>query len=149
MKKTPWQELTDFVNAHPRIMYNDGLKTKFKNKGRKALLELADHLEATGVAQNCEYSYNKGGIAVSGDHALRGQFVEHPKIFFHIFFNLDGFGTFIVYRTTKGMEDYSGGPNHFFAVERSIEDFRLMLIRLADSQAQTQGGEDVVRSLNT
>jgi hypothetical protein len=113
-----WQKLIDFVKENPRVAYDSGKKIKFKNFGRKALIELGEYLTSTGLIEDFEYSYNKGGIAVSGDHHLKAKFTDR-NMCFHLFFNLDTERSF-VYRKTTSYTDHTGGQNHFAPIGTDI-----------------------------
>ena len=106
-----WGKLVAFARAHPIVAYDDDLKKEFVKVGRAGLKELAQALESTKIVEKCEISYNKGGIAVSGDFHLRGDFKEGFS--FDLFFNLDGFNSAICYRRTKGKTDYTGFDNRW------------------------------------
>jgi hypothetical protein len=108
-----WRKLVGFAKAHPIIAYDDDLKKEFVRTGKAALKELAQTLESTNIVENCEISYNKGGIAVSGDFHLKGDFKEGFS--FDLFFNLDGFNSAICYRRTKGKTDYTGFDNRWIS----------------------------------
>jgi hypothetical protein len=104
-----WGQLAEFMIIHKNISHNAFLKTKFQRLGRAALRELSKALEETGRVVNCKVSYNKAGIACSGDFHLRGDFVDGGS--FDFFFNLDGFNQYFTYRKTSSQKDYTGEQN--------------------------------------
>jgi hypothetical protein len=107
---TKWNQLKEFLDVYSSVAYNENNKEKFKKTGRAALKEIAKKLEEKGIAKNLAVYYNPGGIAVSGDHHLKGDLVKGGS--FDLFFNLDFSGQrFFTYRKTKNQQDYTGDRN--------------------------------------
>jgi len=123
-----WRRLWDFLQAHEGIAYNSDLKRKFTLAGRAALRELSKQLEETGKVTNCKIDYNKGGIAVSGDFHLRGDFKDGGA--FDLFFNLDGFSRYYTYRKTTSQKDYTGGHNINLRFEADLPDVMRAILLL-------------------
>lgn len=105
-----WAKLMRFRLENPTISYDEEKKKRFKKLGRTALTEIAHKLERTHLVKNCHLDYNPGGIAVSGDWHLRGDFVHGGS--FDFFFNFDGFSNCAIYRKTKSQTDYTGERNN-------------------------------------
>lgn len=126
---TKWDELNNFcILVDGNIAYNDELKKKFQTKGKAALKQLAEALEATEKVKHCNISYSKGGIAVSGDFHLRGDFDSDGA--FDLFFNCDGFCRYMTYRKTKNKSDYTGDFNRQINFGTPIEDVISSVLRL-------------------
>lgn len=106
MTRLAAKDLATFVKENQTVAYDDAKKKEFKRLGTKFLKELAKKMPDL---KETEIYFNAGGIAVSGDFHFKGMFDDNKG--FDMFFNLDGFGNYITYRTTKGMKDYSGGRN--------------------------------------
>lgn len=127
---TKWEELNNFcILTEGNVAYNDELKKKFQTKGKAALKQLAEALEATDKVENCSIDYSKGGIAVSGDFHLRGDFAG-DKGSFDLFFNCDGCLNHITYRKTKNQKDYSGDHNRQIRFGTPFEDVISKILQL-------------------
>ena len=91
--------------------YNATFKEQFKKVGTRAMRELAELLDLKEI----DIHFNPGGIAVSGDLRLMGMWSEEDGIY--ITMNKDfpnRMSGEVLYRTIKGMKDYTGGPNNYF-----------------------------------
>ena len=127
---TKWEELNNFlITTNGSIAYDDELKKKFQGKGKSALRQLRQTLEYTGKVLNCDIHYNKGGIAVSGDFHLRGDFAEERGSF-DLFFNCDGFCNYMTYRKTKNQKDYIGDHNRQIRFGTPLEDVLARILLL-------------------
>ena len=130
MRLSKWQQLIEFIIIHETIAYEDTLKKKFQTLGRAALRDLVKKLYESGKVVNCKIDYNKGGIAVSGDFHLRGDFVDGGS--FDFFFNMDGFNRFFTYRRTKNQKDYTGDVNlNIPFVDATVEKVADRIVLLA------------------
>lgn len=115
-----------FTSEDERVIY----KTEFKKIGTRFLRETAKELKLAA----CTISYNKAGIAVSGDHSLIGMTDRGAGIY--ISFNADKISheenTFFLYRTVKHIKDYSGGPNRWAPIyvepEKLLLTFRTLIM---------------------
>ncbi len=83
-------------------------KQNFRKLGKKAFKELAEYI---GLKEY-DVKFNPGGPAVSGDLSLMGMFTADKGIY--ISMNKDGLKGGVLYRSIKGMKDYSGGGNNYF-----------------------------------
>lgn len=135
-KQSKWGSLTEFMIIHDNIGYNAELKEKFTKLGRAGLKELAVELEKTNQVKCCTMSYNKAGIACSGDFHLKGDIlVDSSKTCaFDFFFNLDCGNRFFTYRRTLHKEDYTGLVNHQVPFTATIEDVVRRILLLGNSQ---------------
>jgi len=92
--------------------YNSEAKKEFKRLGKKYCLEIAKTISAAS-----HYSFNPGGIAVSGDHNLQ-LMMREPYKMIHLFFNCDfGSSTYVYYRTITDLNDWTGGINNRCPIE--------------------------------
>lgn len=80
--------------------YNEEGKLQFKTLAMKALRRIAKELNL--IKDTYEIRFNKGGIAVSGDATL-----HHEQFYLTI----GEMG--VMWRTCKGLKDYSGGGNRW------------------------------------
>ena len=122
-------------------------KDEFRKVGRTALNEIAGALKATGFVSNCKVDYNPGGIAVSGDFHLRGDFNEGGS--FDLFFNIDRIGgdsLQICYRKTKNQKDYTGGRNHWTKFSNSAEDIVELILQLRKEDLDVNKGANFLDS---
>lgn len=88
--------------------YNETAKTKFKKDGMALLRKVVKLL---GLEKGTyDLRYNPGGIAVSGDCTLHSDTI-------YVSFNLD-ICNWVLVRTCKGREDYTGGPNRQYPFDR-------------------------------
>lgn len=90
-----FQELKRFLG---RCGYNEEMKREFKNLSMRIARRLAREIPGGARA-----SYNAGGIAVSGDITVHGDFV-------YVSWEADILNWILV-RTCKGRKDYTGGRN--------------------------------------
>jgi len=131
--------LADLLSDGGRIHGYDNIglarKRKFRSIGVKAMKELAIHLNLIEYNVN----FNWAGMACSGDLRLMG-FDRHGRgIYIHM--NRDfchGREVQVLYRTISNMQDFTGGPNHYFPVSelRTPELIRGRMINLYN------GGKD-------
>lgn len=91
--------------------YDDSQKSAFHRRAKKALKQVAEHM---GLAQS-EYDLrsNKGGIAVSGEITLHTN-----DVYVQVSQSGMGASSGILIRTCENRRDYSGGQNHFAALNR-------------------------------
>lgn len=109
-KESQITSLLKFVSRN-KLEYNYEAKQMFQQMGMKAMRRLASALKL----KKFEVRFNAGGIAVSGDLTLHGMFDDQIGVYITInkgLFSENGFS--FLYRTVKGMEDYSGGSNNYF-----------------------------------
>lgn len=100
--------LWNFIAHEPNgVSYDMEKKKKFRQLGQKYLKSVRRRLEHK--IEDCRISYNPGGIAVSGDHSLYAVFKNGKGAC--MFFNHDGFGSFVTFREIEHLKDYSGGMN--------------------------------------
>lgn len=97
------------------MSYNETNKDQFHRAGKKALKELAVKLALP--ANGFEVRSNKGGIAVSGEVTLHSE-----SLYVQISDSSSGRGLQVLFRTCKGMKDYSGGQNNFADIDRFESD---------------------------
>lgn len=90
--------------------YNETNKDQLHRAGKKALKALAEKLNLP--AGGFEVRSNKGGIAVSGEITLHSE-----SLYVQISDSL-GRGLQVLFRTCKGMKDYSGGQNNYADIDR-------------------------------
>jgi hypothetical protein len=106
------------------LSYNHELQTKFEKLSKAALRELAAQLPFTEV----KVSFNKGGIAVSGDAHLMGMFENGTGLYITISEPWGGGhakSMVFLYRTITHMKDYSGGANNYMT-DSMIEEERVI-----------------------
>ena len=97
--------------------YNAPLKSEFARLAKAAAREIQSELPFV----ESKISYNKAGIACSGEVGLMGMFENGVGIYIKLdepAFSNESI-TFL-YRTITGMKDYSGGSNNYMSNE-SIE----------------------------
>ncbi len=89
--------------------YEGYSKANFKRLGTKYLKMIAKRLGCTE-----KVSWNPGGIAVSGDIILHTE---------HLYVNMSqcGLGMGFMYRSCKGIKDYTGGTNHWMQWEKLLD----------------------------
>lgn len=102
MKPVTEKELKRFVSLTKGASYNVDLKDEYKRLGKKILKEIAEKMGL--LPSEYDIRWNPGGIACSGDHTL------HTDYVYLALHDNSGAGWFY-YRTCKGRNDYSGGPN--------------------------------------
>ena len=120
--------------------YNESFKTKFRLIGKKAMKELARHLELRPF----DIQFNPGGIAVSGDLRLMGMWSEGSGIYISINKNRPNapYGQ-ILYRTIRHMKDFTGGPNQWMRYETLQDPVRLkeLICRLRPLREEPRSSE--------
>ncbi len=90
--------------------YDEAQKRRFHATARSRLKQLAAELRLPHGS--FEVRSNKGGIAVSGEVTL-----HHDQAYIQVGqFGLSS-GHGILIRTCKSRRDYTGGPNHFAALD--------------------------------
>lgn len=105
------------------LSYNNALQTQFEKLSKAALRELAKQLPFTEV----KVSFNRGGIAVSGDAHLMGMFDNGTGLYITINAPLFGVNAMsFLYRTITHMKDYTGGQNNFMS-DSMIEEERVLI----------------------
>lgn len=92
---------------HTDISYNATAKKEFQQLCMKFLNELKPLLEL----KECFITFNKAGIAVSGEAFLMGMWTETNGIYINI---EQGSCGPIMYRNIRYMKDYTGGHNNWF-----------------------------------
>lgn len=92
------------------LSYNDALQKQFEKLSKAALRELAAQLPFV----ESKVSFNKGGIAVSGDAHLMGMFANGIGIYISINEPMFGANAMnFLFRTITHMKDYTGGVNNY------------------------------------
>jgi hypothetical protein len=91
--------------------YNPDKKKAFERAGRK----YCNQIKKAFPQWQTKVSYNKAGIACSGDFHIR---LERKPIGIDIFFNADSCCDFVTYRYYRHMNDWCGGPNHNITFEQ-------------------------------
>ena len=94
---------------HKSCSYDEARKKRFHLAACARLRKLAAELELQ--PGTFDIRSNKGGIAVSGEITL-----HHDRLYVQVsqFALRSGHG--ILIRTAEGRRDYTGGPNHFVAL---------------------------------
>jgi len=94
--------------------YNEDFKERFRNVGKKAMVELAELLDF----KEYKVSFNPGGIAVSGDLTLMGMWGEGNGAYISMNKDFPGkpWGA-VLYRHIQHMRDFTGGTNNYFKFE--------------------------------
>jgi hypothetical protein len=90
--------------------YDAAAKAAFHSAARRQLRKLADELGFTPGTYDLRA--NKAGIAVSGEITL-----HHDRVYVQVSQPVTGGRDGILIRTCEGRSDYSGGPNHFAALD--------------------------------
>lgn len=128
------KNLIEFVNRYPRVAYEPELKAEFEKLGKAFCKQLIHDLRPD--VKNHKYSYNRAGIACSGDHTIMCEF--HSGDFFHMWFNLDVnfHGPQINYRRCYSLTDYTGDVNQsvLFSKISAISDVAEILRKFIDPQ---------------
>jgi len=106
MKSISQADLVYFVNLSSQSDYNEERKERYRKLGKEILKQLAEIMKLE--KGSFDIRWNPGGIACSGDHTL------HAEWFYLALHDNLGAGWFY-YRTCKGRNDYSGGPNILYA----------------------------------
>lgn len=98
---------THEILGHSLSYCDPKLKSEFHRIGKKELKAVAD---ALGLKPGeYEIRSNKGGIAVSGEVTLHGEWI-YVQVSESVF---SGRHMEVLYRTCEGRKDYTGGHNHF------------------------------------
>ncbi len=93
------KEIKEMCDLFGKCGYNDVNKARWKTLSMRFLRALRADL---GI--DAPLRFNPAGIACSGDATMHGDQI-------YVSFNADTL-KWILYRTCKGREDYTGGPNH-------------------------------------
>jgi len=102
--------LAFMIDNGTNLSYNDAGQKQFEKLSKAALRELAAQLPFTEV----KVSFNKGGIAVSGDAHLMGMFDNGTGLYITLSEpSFSGGAMTFLYRTITHMKDYSGGMNNY------------------------------------
>jgi len=106
----------EFVSKHERISYDEELKEKYEKLVTSYFRKVA---KLSGATEK-RISYNKAGIAVSGDVTmvlkLEGGYV-------YVSHSMDGFfGNKIMARRCSGMKDYTGECNQWLNIDNFKDD---------------------------
>lgn len=110
MSKYTSTKLSDVIELARKSNYNQDNKAKLKTLGRGYLKELASKLELP--AGSFDLRFNPGGIAVSGDSILHGEWV---------YVCVNDFGCY--WRFVKGRKDYTGEVNRGVSPHCTGRDF--------------------------
>lgn len=108
-------EFYKFVEPYLANQYSDWedeFKASFSQKGKKMFRKLGQRLNLDPLV----VSYNRAGVACSGDLLLMGM---RGNVGIYVSLNLDGLRPGVLYRTIKHIKDYTGGGNCYF----SLSDF--------------------------
>ena len=117
--------------------YDKQQKRRFHTMARSRLKKLAAELALPLGSYNLRS--NKAGIAVSGEVTL-----HHVAVYIQVSqFGLSS-GHGILIRTCKGRKDYTGGPNHFVALDM-LDDIPALA---AAVRAITGAGRNAALSAN-
>jgi len=132
--------LSDGCGIHGYDVEASARKRKFESIGRKAMAELASHLDLVDF----DISFNRAGIACSGDLRLMG-FDRHGRGIYIYMNKYICFGRepAVLYRTINDMKDFTGGMNHYFSVNefRTPELIRGRMIRLYDKGGRNEAAK--------
>lgn len=101
-------ELKEYILTGKFKPYDDKEKQIFKKLGTKFMYDLA---KENKFIIKSKHSYNKAGIAVSGDHSMVMEFPDNK--FANVMFDADFPHLGILYRTMKHEKDYTGGGNNW------------------------------------
>ena len=103
-----------YILTEYSLPYHSDNKEMFGKEGVSIMKSLAKYLKA----KSFDVSYNKSGIACSGEVYASMMFTDEIGVYFTI--QQDSFGGKkynILYRTIKHLKDYSGGGNNYFNEE--------------------------------
>jgi hypothetical protein len=95
---------------HKNCSYDEEQKKRFHSLGRARLRKLAADLRLE--PGSFDIRSNRGGIAVSGEITL-----HHDQVYVQVSQFCTGPRNGILIRTCRGRRDYTGGPNHFVALD--------------------------------
>lgn len=114
------QKLLVFTRRNPigTVAYDIEKKTDYALYGQMLVKDILTELQEHTTLIDQKFWYNKGGIAVSGDHNVMALFDTGKG--FHLFFNHDS-NLGICYRTISSMQDYTGGRNRWMSMEQLAE----------------------------
>lgn len=113
--------------------YDDTQKTAFHKEAKKQLKKLANELNFS--AGSYDIRSNKGGIAVSGEVTL-----HHEDLYVQVEQSFMGNDRGILIRTCQGRKDYSGGANHFAALNLLDDDNRDRLVSYCNQILEQKRG---------
>jgi hypothetical protein len=136
MKAKNLVELSEATSHH--VGYNEDAKKEFIRLGKRFIKDLMQSLQSQGIS-NMESSYNKAGIAVSGEFTLKGLY-ENEKGGFYIQLTFSSSRDFGFYRATAGLKDYSGGRNHMIQETNILNGEELVSRILSDSMREEADG---------
>lgn len=103
-------QIKKYVQLGYASPYNPEIKDQYKKLGRKILRYIAKKMNLT----NYNIRYNPAGIAMAGDHTLHNEN-------FYLTLNTDCQSTWFMYRSCKGLTDYTGGSNQIMAWSKLID----------------------------
>lgn len=111
------------------LSYNDSQKRIFLNLAQAVLKQISTKLNL----KECKIRSNIGGIAVSGDAVLMGMWDDDNGIYIII---SQGSHKPFMYRTIKGMTDYTGGHNNWLDYDdmTTLSDVAEKILRLNRKQ---------------
>jgi hypothetical protein len=103
------KEIARLADLDGHCGYHGANKKEYRRLSMKILRALAEELrlESTDV----DIRYNRGGIAASGDSTLHADHI-------YVTLNMEGMGLGVLVRTCRHRKDYTGGPNHWFPLDR-------------------------------
>jgi hypothetical protein len=110
-------ELLNFMNGRQYEPYSHASKECFKNFGKYACNSILRDMSP--YVRNHKYSYNPGGVAVSGDHSLIVEF--HTGDFVHMFFNADFGNLGICYRQCYSLAGAQSGFNQWINFDDIVD----------------------------
>lgn len=119
------RNLYNWMNGRT-LEYNQEAKDRFKERGLADMRKLAKRLKL----REFEASFNAGGIAVPGDLHLKGMFKDGVGIYVKISQGVFSSSPECLYRTMKGMKDYSGGSNNWAKTADMFEELPKLIHRL-------------------
>lgn len=93
-----------------RASYDADQKRLFHSQARCRLLDLAAALRL--APDDYDLRSNHGGIAVSGEITLHGD-----RLYVQVSQSALGTDTGILFRSSEGRRDYTGGRNHFASLD--------------------------------
>lgn len=106
---TLYQFITSDYSAP--ISYNEAGKNYFQKVGRQFLFDVKTALNKKLQIEDFKVSYNKGGIAVSGDHSLKIMVTKNAGFVLYISEPVMGGLPWAMARTITSLNDHKGGEN--------------------------------------
>jgi cytolysin (calcineurin-like family phosphatase) len=91
--------------------YNEDGKNYFQKVGRQFLFDVKTVIDKKVQIQDFRVDYNKGGIAVSGDHSLKIMLTDDYGFVLYISEPTMGGLPWAMARTITSMTDHAGGEN--------------------------------------